>query len=374
MGRDPNQQKMAEMIRFITQRGPRINQIAREIGVYKETVRYWYANMLKDGFTVQASRSHEKLGLKRVIMVVEVGEIFHTYADALMYALGDLCYVVSFAKTLPDGFYLVNASVPTECLNSWSDFMLSLKLMGVFRSVTSIVLDWVRNVPMKAEMYDFRERRWDFDWSKRMTNPTSTDFEVAERETYDSIDLGIIEQLQLDGNIQVTEIANRLKVNQKTVAYHYEAHVLRKGLISGYIVNWTGTGYDRVAEKPVHRRHSYMWVDLMANGLSNDEKIRLMGLLNQTPFIWLQGCGSTTYFARMAFPTELMPEALVHLESAVSPVRQKVKWFHMDQTHALWFTLPKQYYDQKQQLWTFNKEELQRRFEVLVQKTGKGMS
>ena len=70
--------------------------------------------------------------------------------------------------------------------------------MGVFRSVTSIVLDWVRNVPMKAEMYDFRKRRWDFDWSKRMTNPASTDFEVAERETYDSIDLGIIEQLQLD--------------------------------------------------------------------------------------------------------------------------------------------------------------------------------
>ena len=100
-----------------------------------------------------------------------------------MYALGDLCYVVSFAKTLPDGFYLVNASVPTECLNSWSDFMLSLKKMGVFKSVTSIVLDWVRNVPMKAEMYDFRERRWDFDWSKRTANPASADFEVAERET-----------------------------------------------------------------------------------------------------------------------------------------------------------------------------------------------
>src|SRR5208283_3259660 len=139
--RDPNHERMAEMVRLITQRGPRVDQISREMGVYKETVRYWYKNLLRDGFTVQASRNLEKLGMKRVVMIVDLGEMFDGYSDALMYALGDLCYVVSFAKTLPDGFYTVNASVPVECLNSWTDFMLSLKEMGVFKSMTSIVLD-----------------------------------------------------------------------------------------------------------------------------------------------------------------------------------------------------------------------------------------
>ena len=94
---------MAEMVRLITERGPRIDQISRAMGVYKETLRFWYRNLLKDGFTVQAAPNYEKLGMKRVVMVVELGDMFESYADALMYALGDLSYVVSFAKTLPDG-------------------------------------------------------------------------------------------------------------------------------------------------------------------------------------------------------------------------------------------------------------------------------
>ena len=80
VSRDPNHEKMAEMVRLITERGPRIDQISREIDVYKETVRYWYRNMLKDGFTVQAAANYEKLGMKRVVMVVELGEMFDAYS------------------------------------------------------------------------------------------------------------------------------------------------------------------------------------------------------------------------------------------------------------------------------------------------------
>jgi DNA-binding Lrp family transcriptional regulator len=370
VGRDPNQEKMVQMVKLITQRGPRIDQVSRVIDVYKETVRYWYRNMLKDGFTVQASRNHEKLGLKRVVMIIEVGEIFETNADALMYALGDQCYVVSFAKTLPDGFYLVNSSVPTECLNSWSEFMLSLKEMGVFKSVTSIVLDWVRNVPMKAEMYDFRERKWDFDWSKRMANPASTDYEVARRERYDSVDLGIIEQLQLDANVQITDIAKKLEMNQKTLAYHYENHVVRRGLIKGYIVNWIGTRYDYKAEKPVHRKHRYTPVEVFADNLDQTERVELMKSVGQLPYAWLEGSGQRSYYAKIVFPNEEFTEALDFLGRLVKLSKGKIRCFTMDQAHALWFTLPKQYYDEKNQQWAFNQADLKERFTLLVQKMG----
>ena len=95
---EPNHEKLAVMVQLITQRGLNINQISRTIGVYKETVRYWYRNLLKDGFTVQAAPNYEKLGMKRVVMIVEPGEPFESHGDALMYALGELCYVVSFAR------------------------------------------------------------------------------------------------------------------------------------------------------------------------------------------------------------------------------------------------------------------------------------
>src|ERR1700722_1617897 len=267
---EPNHEKLAVMVQLITENGLNINQISRSIGAYKETVRYWYKNLLKDGFTVQTAPDYERLGMKRVVMIVELAEPLEGYADSLMSALGDLCYVVSFAKTLPDGFYTVNASVPLECLGSWTEFMASLKETGVFRSMTSMVLDWVRNVPMKAQMYDFHQRRWDFDWSQRTAGPVSADFKAAPREEFDSTDLGIIEQLQLDANVQLTDMAKSLQMNPKTLAWPSRTHVLGRGLLKGYIVNWMGTGYDHEAEKPIHKKHRYTPVEILADGLDQD--------------------------------------------------------------------------------------------------------
>lgn len=367
---EPNHEKLAVMVQVITESGLNINQISRTIGVYKETVRYWYRNLLKDGFTVQTAPNYEKLGMKRVVMIVELGDLFESYADALMCALGDLCYVVSFAKTLPDGFYTVNASVPVECLNSWTDFMISLKETGVFKSMTSIVLDWVRNLPMKAEMYDFRERRWDFDWSKRTDNPLSTDFQAVDREEFDSTDLGIIDQLQLDANIQLTEMAKSLKVNPKTLAWHYRTHVLGRGLLKGYIMNWIGTGYDHETERPVHRKHRYTPVEIFADGLEKDERVELMRSVEQLPYAWLEGCGQRSYYAKIVFPNEEFTEALDFLGQVVKLSRRKARCLTIDQAHALWFTLPLQNYEEKRQRWAFDQSDLQQRFALLVQKMG----
>jgi DNA-binding Lrp family transcriptional regulator len=367
---NPNHEKMAEMVRLITERGPRIDQISRAVGVYKETVRYWYRNLLRYGFTVQAAPNYEKLGMKRVVMVVELGDLFESYADALMYALGDLSYVVSFAKTLPDGFYIVNASVPTECLNSWTDFMLSLRDMDVFKTMTSIVLDWVRNVPMQARAFDFREMRWDFDWSKRMASPVSTDLGAAPREEFDSMDLAIIEQLQVDANVQLTAIAEKLKINHKTLAWHSEAHVRQRGLLKGYMVNWLGTRYDYEAEKPVHRKHRFTPVEIFADGLDQAERVELMRTVGQLPYAWLEGSGLRSYYAKIVFPNEEITEALDFLGRVVRLSKGKTRCFTMDQAHALWFTLPKQYYDQKNQRWAFNQSDLLQRFSLLVQKMG----
>jgi DNA-binding Lrp family transcriptional regulator len=367
---EPNHEKLAVMVQLITESGLNINQISRVIGVYKETVRYWYKNLLKDGFTVQTAPDYERLGMKRVVMIVELGEAFESYADSFMCALGDLCYVVSFAKTLPDGFYTVNASVPLECLNSWTEFMLSLKETGVFRSMSSMVLDWVRNVPMKAGMYDFHERRWDFDWSKRTAGPPSADFKAAAREEFDSTDLAIIEQLQLDADVQLTDMAKSLKMNPKTLAWHYRTHVLGRGLLKGYIVNWMGTGYDHETEKPIHKKHRYTPVEIFADGLDQDEKIELVRSVAQLPYAWLEGCGQRSYYAKIVFPNEEFTEALDFLGQMVKISKRKARCLTIDQAHALWFTLPSQYYEEKRQRWAFDRSALQDRFALLVHNMG----
>ena len=115
----------------------------------------------------------------------------------------------------------------------------------------------------------------------------------------------------------------------------------------------------------IRDRHRYSWIDVIANGPSEGERLRLMATLNQTPFVWIEGSGARAYFARMVFPAEEMSELLELLETAVSPVREKVKWFHMDQAHALSFSLPIQYYDEGTRRWNFNKQEVLQGFETL---------
>jgi DNA-binding Lrp family transcriptional regulator len=361
------------MVKLITQRGPRIDEIAREIGVYKETVRYWYNAMLKNGFTIQASRNHEKLGMKRVVVVVELSEAFREYADAIFYSLGQLAYIVTFAKTLPDGYYVLNASIPTECLNSWSEFMGKLKTVGIFSSIDSVAMDWARNVPMRADYFNFQTGTWEFDWNNKKANPISLDAEPGQRQKYDATDLKVLEQLQLDANTPLVEICKKVGAkNYKTLAWHYRRHVFERGLIKGYLLNWTGAKYDFVSEKPVHRKHRYMWVDLIANGITDETKFGLMGKLHQTPFMWQESGGSGAYYARMAFPSEDMPEALEFLEEAVSSVRGKVRFFHIDQSHALYFTFPNHCYNEENHMWTFNAADLLTRFEAVAQKIKEG--
>src|SRR5208282_5219055 len=237
--------------------------------------------MLKNGFTVQASRNHEKLGMRRVIVVAELSEVFREHADAIFYALGELAYVVSFAKTLPDGYYILNASIPIECLNPWSEFMGKLKTMGIFSSIDSMTMDWARNVPMWADYFNFQTGTWEFDWNNKKVNPSASDIQASERERYDDVDLRIIEQLGGDANIPLTEMCVKVgATNYKTFAWHYRSHVYERGLIKGYQVNWTGAKYDPVSEKPIHKKHRYMWVDLIANGIADDAKLRLMAELN----------------------------------------------------------------------------------------------
>ncbi len=168
--------------------------------------------------------------------------------------------------------------------------------------------------------------------------------------------------------LSLPQIAEKLKMNKKTVAYHYEAHVLRRRLIKGYIVNWIGTSYDYKAEKPVHRKHRYTPVEIFADALDQAERIELMRTVGQLPYAWLEGSGQRSYYAKIVFPNEEITEALDFLGRVVRLSKGKVRCFTMDQAHALWFALPKQYYDENNQQWTFDQTDLLQRFSLLVQK------
>ncbi|HEY6282801.1 MAG TPA: hypothetical protein VIW22_02645, partial [Nitrososphaerales archaeon] len=73
------------MVKLLTELGPDVPEISRRLGQFKESVRYRYKEkILNKGFAVQAAVDHERLGLKRVMLVADFSETYKNYAAAIL--------------------------------------------------------------------------------------------------------------------------------------------------------------------------------------------------------------------------------------------------------------------------------------------------
>jgi hypothetical protein len=362
--------QMPEFVRLIGQLGPNINLVCKKMGVYRETGRYWYTKkLLAKGFAVQAGVAYERLGLKYAVMVVDFEDSFEKYAKPILWAMSELCYVRYYNGTLPGGAYVVHAIVPEESLQGYASFFAGLKEKGILRSADIFVADWHRNVPMRTEFFDFERGAWDFDWGKLATKHGETDEQrPGGKADFDRLDLEILKQLQLDASTTFTETAVRARSSMKNTQYHYWKHVVGRGLIRNYRVNWLGTRYDYNREKAMHRMHRYLLLNLLAPGLTENEKLEARAALNQFPCLWSEAVGRGFYYAEIALPTDAAGEGYSALAKALHRIRRKYGLYVADPSNAIGFTLNPKLYDPVENSWQFESQDLLSRFEGLALK------
>jgi len=236
----------------------------------------------------------------------------------------------------------------------------------LFNSIQAVPFEWTRVVPMRSEVYDFENNTWQYDWvSKPKMDFGLSSLAPSARGKFDSIDLGLIKQLQIDPGASLIETGKRFRVNYKTLTWHYRTHVVGNDLLKGYMVNWAGTRFDPKLEKPLHRRHRYMWLELLVRDVTETERMELMARVNQLPFVWFEA-GGQNYYAQIAFPMETMTEALSFIKDATRLVRSKTTWHFMDQANALRFSVTPELYNQEARQWKFEQQELLTKFDRLV--------
>jgi DNA-binding Lrp family transcriptional regulator len=359
------------MVKEISVIGPRIPEIARRLGRHKETVRYWYKKLEEHGFAVQAMVNHESLGLKRLIFRVQFGEGYGDFVQQLMLAMNELAYIVSYAKTLAEDTYIVNASVPTEFVPEYISFMDTLRDQGVFKSIESYAFDWVRNIPMDGAFYDFESGNWEFDLGSVTSRSTAFVEPTASRKIkFDRIDLLVAKELQADAARETQEIQRAIKerdnvdINYKTLCWHLDEHVKVSGIVKGYKINWMGTRWDPVTEKVRHRSHSYMIFDVLVKRPTPEEKLMLMRAFNRLPLMWGEAAGED-YFAELAIPSEMILEGLQYLQRLTDSVSGKTSYFMIDQRNAAGFTFSYNLFSEEAKAWTFNKIDLLNKFKAL---------
>ncbi len=359
--------KTVQLVKLLTELGPDVPEIARRLGQFKESVRYRYKEkIMSKGIAVQGAVDHERLGLKRVMLIAEFAEPYRGFASAILTAMSEVSYVVGFSKTLLGGEYIVNLSTPAEILEEVRAFFTALKDKGMFLKLEILEFDWYRNVPMRPEFYDFDTGRWDFEWQ----NPSFENYDAAayvpsRKGRFDYIDLLILKELQMDANKSLKEMSEKLEINYKKLAWHHKAHVFSQNLLSGYTVNWIGTRYDYTLEKVLHRKHRYFVLDLFVRDVTEYESMVLRHHMNALPFLWSEA-GGRNYHAEIALPVDNVVEGLQYMGNATSAVRDKLGIYPGDQTEAASFTILYPMYDQRLKAWTFNREDLIQRFDKLM--------
>ena len=364
------------MVDLISEIGPDIPEISRRLGQFKESVRYRYKEkLLARGFAVQAMVDHEKLGLQRVVIVADFADEFIPYVREVALAMNRLCYVVLYAKTIPDGRFIIHASVPEGYVEAFTNLISNLKLKGILKDFDMSTFLWFRNIPMRVEFYDFDTGRWDFDWSAAPgMRREAAGYFPSTREKFDYADLLILKELHIDAARSMTEIAKKLKIDYKKLAWHYHTHVLGRRLAKGYRINWMGTRYDTKIEKALHKRHSIVFLSVIVKSLDQVERMSLMSELNKLPFLWAEAGGGNDYYAQFAFPVDFMTEGLQFLQKTFEPLRDRAKFYIEDASDELAFTFSYQLYDQETKKWFFDPAGVLAGFDTLMMKIKSGTS
>jgi hypothetical protein len=134
-----------------------------------------------------------------------------------------------------------------------------------------------------------------------------------------------------------------------------------------------GTRYSFELEKALHRKHRYLRVDLIVGDITENEKMHLLGAMNALPFQWCEAVGNN-YWAQFSFPIENITEALLYLEKALVPFKRRARYFIMDQSSALSFTIEPSLYNEATKGWKFDTTALMTKFEnmILQIKSGEG--
>jgi len=370
--------EMAQLAKLIMKMGPDIDRIARLSGQYKETIRYRYKEkILGKGFALQARLNFEGMGLKRVIMEVRLGEPYNNYAKEIFIAMSKLCYLTSFSSLMPEGSYMIQATLPKEFRAEFVEMMKSIQGLGIFTSIEFYNYDWFRNVPMRAEYYDFEHGVWEFDWDKPVEYVKGDHDTGFEAFGVDRVDLLIMKELQIDSTRSLSEIREAIKesdgadINYKTLAWHWIRHVQEKKMLNGYTLRWMGTRYDPISEKAQHRQHRYVGVPILVRGVSDEERVSLMSEMNKIPFIWSEAAGED-YYAQFAFPVEMVNDAFSFLKAALARFGDRAKYHIVDQTNSAGFALSYPLFDDSQRKWTFEPQEVLVRFQSLMLKIREG--
>jgi len=355
--------ELPRLIEVVARLGPRnVPDIAHELSIPIETARHRLKKqLLQRGIRIHASIDFGKLDLERSWTFLDFAEEYRGQEAKVARALADVAYLIYFARTMPEERFLAQFAVPRSKLEEHERFLSGLVEDGILGGYKKHNLSWMRHISMKPNLYNFRRRMWDIDWEaidRLKLTPEVPDINKAT--SFDRKDLLILKELQQDSAIQFVDIANKLKIDVKTLLYHYHSHVANRDFVSKYIVRWIG-------EPKNVRKYAILHAKAVIRNVSQNEMLSVQDSFARLPFTWSDSYSSEDgfYLAELVLPVPQYVDALSFLQRNLRDSKRKIEILVLDPQFGSTFTLPHHMFEDESG-WIFEAQTALQRFRTLA--------
>ncbi len=334
--------------------GPNLAEVARRLNEPKESVSYIFRSIIeKNGYVVQARVDMGTLGLRDAVAVVEVDEEFAENIGDVFDGMDDHWYLLGFSRTLPDGKYILHFALPEERYDELPTLLSRMKKEHVISDVHEVMrFSWRRHVPMRAELYDFKRGRWEFDWSQAPATRPFKPPPKSTRQKFDSTDISILGSLISNAATPLKAIAKHVRVSSKT-AYRHAEHIADAKFIPAHGLNWLRSNMNTDLGKPFAPRHKFALTSVCVRSVSPEELAHLSEKLNVLPFMWFEA-GGQDYTAELAIPLEQMVETMSYLREVLEPVADRSSTYLGDTTYSRGYSPPRLLVNDSKGEWVFD--------------------
>jgi len=233
-----------KILQALCEFGPRnLSKVARAVGIPRKTLWFRIKRMQSNPqifLRMHTSVYHTNLGLKKAVVIIEAKPgMEQLLFDCLL--VNEYWLYVCRSYGMGEGCTAIYA-IPVENCGKFEEFICEIKHLGIAVNTQIYWSTCFQGGRITTEWFDENDEKWIFkwdDWIREIQQQiTDLPYTLIETESYtnyaDEIDIKMLEELEADATISLTQLARILGISRQLAKYHYEKHLLGKNLIEGY--------------------------------------------------------------------------------------------------------------------------------------------
>ena len=187
---------------------------------------------------------HTNLGLKKVAVLAEATQ---GYEDLLFNCLKANSFWLYLCRCYGrfEGCHAVYA-IPKEHTAEFEDFIGQIVELGVAQDIKLFWSTCFHDVPITCKWFDPESESWTFQWDKWIEEiprmETKLPYTLIDPDDFvnlaDEVDIFILVKLEKDATISFKKLAEMLGMTPQGVKYHFQEHIIKRGLIEGFQVTF----------------------------------------------------------------------------------------------------------------------------------------